>query len=91
MELNIKCCDDAISGFVMEEFARHSNVFIRQPQFLELDLTSLEAFLSLPNINAHEWELLHAIRQGATENVEFQKIFIYLKMFLKATHLPEIL
>lgn len=65
MELNVKCCDDEIATFVLQEFARHTNAFIRQPGFLELSLSAVEMFLSQPNLNAHEWELLQAIRRWA--------------------------
>jgi len=63
MELNLKCCDDEVSEFVMLEFKQYAGEFIRKPQFLELDFASLETFLSLPRMNAHEWELLQALRR----------------------------
>ena len=35
MELNVKCCDDDISSFILQEFARHADVFIRCRQSFE--------------------------------------------------------
>jgi hypothetical protein len=36
----------------------------RQPRFLELKLQFLESLLLLDRLNAHEWELLQAIRSA---------------------------
>ncbi|XP_023329971.1 uncharacterized protein LOC111702495 [Eurytemora carolleeae] len=62
MELNQKCCDDQIHDFIIQEFANHTNILIRQPKFLTLSLENVEMFFSLLNLNAQDWELLHALR-----------------------------
>jgi len=68
LEMNGKSCDDEISQFVWSKFRSCANVLIRQPRFLEIDFDTLETFLTEPDLNCHEWELVQAIRRWIVAN-----------------------
>jgi len=68
LEMNGKSCDDDINQFVWSRFRSCANVLIRQPRFIEIDFDTLETFLSEPELNCHEWELIQAVRRWVNAN-----------------------
>ena len=68
LEMNEKCQSEEVTQFVWAQLRKHANVLIRLPQFQDLDFQTLEAFLCESDLNAHEWELLEAVRRWVAGN-----------------------